>query len=253
MNSRDFNKCISDFIDSQNSEWIVFGERLHEENDLTFDDMKTLICHIHLHQPHTLGLANLDLNDKQLSYLLKNLYANTSIKILYLPFNVISNQGAEAIAQFLKKNASITELFLFENRIDDIGMLAIANALIANETLLKLEVFCNPITKKMVQVFEKVMQLNHELEELVLFPPRLEQPFSAKINARLASNHKHHRDQHQAIVDSAGRHSAHTETLKRLSLFSKHQSSLKLLLAPSSSSEDEKLERKSWESSPYIP
>ena len=69
----------------------------------------------------------------------------SSVKVLLLRNNNISDDGAKAIAEFLKTNKSVEVLDLSDNDVGDDGAKALADALRVNKTLKDLDLFHNAI------------------------------------------------------------------------------------------------------------
>lgn len=193
MNSRDFRDTINQLISGKNDEWLIFGNSQREENELRQADLQFLSEQIYTFQPQTLGLANIGLNDEQVSFLAMKLQHNHSIHTLYLPFNAIGDQGAAAIAELLNVNTHISTLILFSNIINYQGICALANALLTNTTLTKLELFDNIIMSEDTNLFRLVLNGNDHLETLVLFPPLGGEPLPDDMQARLDGNKKHNK------------------------------------------------------------
>lgn len=209
MDSLELRQTLAVLSQKNEIDWVIFGNNLHEENTFSEDDLDYIITCARQYQPKILGLANLGLTDDQICFLVPKLATLTHEQELYLPFNLISNRGAMGLADWLMKNPPITGLYLFSNHIDDVGIIALANALIANDTLTKLELFNNPFTPAVEKEFESVLELNHNLEDLVLFPSSLgntlapkaidtlsdqsdEEEPTNKLTEQLAENKFHH-------------------------------------------------------------
>ena len=199
MNGIELREQIKRFIQHSNHEWVIFGNELHEKNSFDDSDLDYLINEINKHKPHMLGLANLGLNDHQAAYIAKDLHGNTSLKCLYLPFNKIGDIGAKAIGELLTTKPALTQLILFYNRIRNAGMISIANGLIANDTLLELEAFLNPFSTEITGVFEKILRLNHHLENVLLYSPTGDIKESSVLLSRLADNKHRKKLQHLSM------------------------------------------------------
>ena len=192
MNSRELNHQLVDLIIEGETEWIIFGNHHMDENHLTLQDMKRVAACVYVYQPTVLGLANIGITDQQIIYLVDELRDNTSLEKLYLPFNAISDHGAEALAKLITHNSSLFELILFCNEISNRGMVALAHSLITNDTLLELEVFCNPFTPDIADKFMSALAGNRELETLTLFTDNSGMALPKKLSRQLERNRLHH-------------------------------------------------------------
>ena len=67
--------------------------------------------------------------------LARALHHNSTLKVLYLPNNRISDAGTKALAQALHHNSTLKKLYLSNNTISDTGAIALAQALHHNSTL----------------------------------------------------------------------------------------------------------------------
>ena len=116
-------------------------------------------------------LINHSLDRKEIKALAKAIKSNSTLKMLSLSKNQISNDGAASIAEALKKNSTLTELWLYDNKIGDHGAIAIARALKENFTLKYISLdFMNVISKDILESIENLCVSNRKL---ALFRPAL--------------------------------------------------------------------------------
>lgn len=210
MNSREFDERLAALTEKQKNKWIFFGDAHVFSDAPSIKNIDKLIEKLQSHSVTTLGLANLNLSDELAIPLVNALAENTSVELLYLPFNHLTDKTAYAIADMLMQNTSIKELILFSNEMTNDGVNAIANALIANNTLLKLELFNNLHYQKVIRTFIDCVQLNHEIESIVLFPSYYQPTELATLNKLLLNNLNQHRAAHKTIK--------HKNELTRLSM-----------------------------------
>ena len=207
MKSREFRDTINQLISGKNDEWFIFGNWQCEENELQQTDLQFLSEQIYTFQPQVLGLANLGLNDEQVSFVTMKLQNNHSIHTLYLPFNALGDRGAIAIAELLNANSHLSTLILFCNIINYQGICALANTLLTNTTLTKLELFSNIIMSEDTNLFRLVLNSNTHLDTLILSPPLGGESLPNDMQARLDGNKKQNK----------------TNKLLKLSLFASQQ------------------------------
>ncbi len=116
-----------------------------------------------------LGLRHRDITLQQVTRIAKELTTNTSLISLDLEGNrEVRCQGAEAIADVLKRNRSIIYLNLGECEISDRGMLALAKALEVNRSLIFLNLSFNAIWDEGAKAIAGVLSVNHTLTYLCL-------------------------------------------------------------------------------------
>lgn len=172
MNSREFRDAIDNLMNNHSDEWIIFGDahKYGNDNELTLEDMHFLVDYIHKYQPTKLGLANLGITDTQICYITHRLHDNSSLQLLYLPFNKISDKGAAAIADLLAKNTSIHTINLARNKIGNFGMAALANMLFNNSHLREMQLYENADNQNATNYFETAMRHNSSITTLLLYP-----------------------------------------------------------------------------------
>jgi hypothetical protein len=116
-----------------------------------------------------LGLRYQDITLQQVTRIAKELMANTSLISIDLEGNQkIGCDGAELIADVLKKNRAIIYLNLSECRISDRGVLALAKALEVNRSLIFLNLRFNAIMNEGAKAIAGVLRINHALTYLYL-------------------------------------------------------------------------------------
>ena len=93
---------------------------------------------------------------------------NTNIQKLDMSYNSISDDGAAAISDCLKKNVSLQELNLASNNITNEGVKKISEAITMTATLQKLNLNNNNISDDGVEAVSKSLKLNKSLQELNL-------------------------------------------------------------------------------------
>ena len=93
---------------------------------------------------------------------------NTNIQKLDMSYNSISDDGAAAISDCLKKNVSLQELNLAYNNITNEGVKKISEAITMTATLQKLNLNKNSISDDGVEAVSKSLKINRSLQELNL-------------------------------------------------------------------------------------
>ena len=91
---------------------------------------------------------------------------NTSLKVLNMSNNKISDNGAIQIASSLEVNQTLTELSISYNGIGSQGAIAIAKSLAQNNSLKKLNISGNHIGQDSATEIAKAICKNRTLEEL---------------------------------------------------------------------------------------
>ena len=128
---------------------------------------------------HFLSLFNNDIDDEGVIILVGALLPNSNLRVLNLSFNPhITSRGCQSIAALLEnpKNSSLNILSLGSNSISDEGALIFANAMASNNKLKTLSLFGNGITAEGWSGFSKTLcdtssinntfLSNHTLESL---------------------------------------------------------------------------------------
>ena len=117
----------------------------------------------------TLELSGNRVSNKGLYHLTQALMLNTSIlQKLYCNSDGITDQGAQHIAQLLKKNRLLTRLDLSFNEIGDQGVRQLASVLIHhNTTLVQLNLSWNKsIGESSVESFTEMIEYHHAFENI---------------------------------------------------------------------------------------
>jgi Ran GTPase-activating protein (RanGAP) involved in mRNA processing and transport len=141
-------------------------------------------------------LLNNHLSDSGVDHLSKILSTNNStLKILGLGSNDITDNGVQSLARMLKINQSLTVLGLVSNEITDQGLQCLANVLANNNTTLQvLHLSKNQsITDRSVDILIEMFKKNHSLQALWMqncklsddVKKRLRQITRSKTNFRL--------------------------------------------------------------------
>jgi len=91
---------------------------------------------------------------------------NTSLKVLNMSNNEVSDDGAIQIASSIEVNQTLTELCISYNRISSQGAIAIAKSLAQNNSLKKLNISGNHIGQDSATEIAKAICKNRTLEEL---------------------------------------------------------------------------------------
>lgn len=210
MNSREFRDAIYHHLNNNTHEWAIFGNAHKYDNELTLEDMYFLVNCIHKYQPTTLGLANLKLTDQQICFIVHRLHENTSLKVLYLPFNGIGDKGAAAIADLLSTNTNIHTLNLMSNKIGNFGMTALANMLFNNSHLKDIKLFENAFNESASSYFEIALRHNTNVNTLLLYP--------ADGGIQLKPRENYIQEQRERMMAYFRRHHLLTKTRKLTSL-----------------------------------
>lgn len=116
--------------------------------------------------------------------LAKALGKNSSLKVLSMTENQISDEGAKSFAEFaIKNNSSIQRLFLSDNNIGNDGAESIAQALAHNHNLIYLALNANPIGKEGCKALLQALERNCFIENLeVSSEHRLESDYNMTIS-----------------------------------------------------------------------
>ena len=93
---------------------------------------------------------------------------NHSLKKLDVSSNNLSDDGAEAIGDYLSKSSILCELNVSQTGITILGAVKIANALEVNTTLKKLDISCNSISDDGAIAFGDRLKTNNTLVKLDL-------------------------------------------------------------------------------------
>jgi Ran GTPase-activating protein (RanGAP) involved in mRNA processing and transport len=118
----------------------------------------------------------------------EELAMNTTVTVLTLGSNMITDDGAAHIAAALEKNRTLGELGLSGNRISDRGALAIANVLHKNTTLQGLDLSDNSIGDDGVANLADALKLNTSLTKLALRKNRFGCDGAAAVAYAIATN-----------------------------------------------------------------
>ena len=115
------------------------------------------------------------LEDKGIRSLSTSLAMNNNVlKILNLQETGITDYGIEYLADMLKRNTTLTVLWLSKNRISDLGVHRLANSLAHyNHTLECLDLSKNRITDSSVNALQDMIRHNQSLDELSLYDCKL--------------------------------------------------------------------------------
>lgn len=105
-----------------------------------------------------------DLGDDGAEALAGVLFTNTSLLVIQLAGNSISNAGAKAIAEALTVNTSLLSLDLARNNITDVS--ALANTLRFNETLRSLNLGRNTVSSAGAKTLAYALSVNNTLTSL---------------------------------------------------------------------------------------
>ena len=98
--------------------------------------------------------------------LLKGVAKSSSLQVLDLGYNSITDEGAEALAAGLKANSSLQVLDLGYNEITDEGAEALAAGLKANSSLQQLDLKFNKITDKGGETLAARLKASSSLKQL---------------------------------------------------------------------------------------
>ncbi|WP_198027141.1 patatin-like phospholipase family protein [Candidatus Paracaedibacter symbiosus] len=112
---------------------------------------------------------------------------SSTLSILNLAYNYLTNEGANVIASFLKENKCLTHLNLANNIIGDEGTELIALSLKYNTSLVELDLSNNKITDNGAQEFSRIFKrkLNTKLVNLQLSGNLIDDKTIAKIQILL--------------------------------------------------------------------
>ena len=124
-----------------------------------------------LHHNSTLEvlvLSNNSISDAGAVALAQALHHNSTLEVLVLSNNSISDAGAVALAQALHHNSTLELLNLSNNSISDAGTVALAQALHHNSTLEWLNLSNNSITDAGAVALAQTLHHNSTLEKLYL-------------------------------------------------------------------------------------
>lgn len=84
-------------------------------------------------------------------------FTGPGLQTLKLSYNIIGNDGANALSEALKVNKSLTELTIKNNKIDE-GLSSIAEALEVNNTIKKISIFGNNFNEKSGKAFYRLIR-----------------------------------------------------------------------------------------------
>ena len=122
------------------------------------------------HKLKALLLSYNNMGDSGLQYLCDAMgNPHSSLELLYLNKNGITEDGARALAKMLKLNTSLTDLSLNYNHIGDRGVQVLCDVLKRDNTTLKhLYLLDNRITDSSVNAIVKMVELHSALEQIDL-------------------------------------------------------------------------------------
>jgi Ran GTPase-activating protein (RanGAP) involved in mRNA processing and transport len=95
----------------------------------------------------TIGLYNQSVDDSELALLVQAMTTpsiNTTLKVLSLAQNDITDEGLAMLADMLRNNTTLLFLDLSKNKLTDAGMITLSDALQQNTTLTHLNLDGNP-------------------------------------------------------------------------------------------------------------
>ena len=115
-----------------------------------------------IHSPNVIQIKDHNLNDENVVNLCEFLKNRQMICRLNLRRNKIGNDGAKALARFLKDyDLSITHIDVTRNRIGADGGQALLDALYTTTRIVECEIkYGNPISSKMGRIFEREIKAN---------------------------------------------------------------------------------------------
>ncbi len=115
-----------------------------------------------IHNPNVIQLPDQTLHDDQILKLCEFLKDRNMICRLNLRRNKIGNEGAKALANFIKNHdTTITHLDLTRNCIGTDGGQALLDALSTTTRIVEFEIkYGNPISSKMGRIFEREIKAN---------------------------------------------------------------------------------------------
>ncbi|MBY0291889.1 MAG: hypothetical protein K2W92_01185 [Alphaproteobacteria bacterium] len=130
---------------------LISAKETEKEEKIKTETMKSLFKAISTNKSLQVLRLRLPLSLQSFQDFAECLKANTTLKVLALPENYISDQNVSSLAEGVKENNSLTTIDLSFNSISDSGADSLLNMLNVNSTLESLYLFHNKIgySKKM--------------------------------------------------------------------------------------------------------
>ena len=110
-----------------------------------------------------LNIDNTQLSSRAAIALFTAVKDNNKLKVLYIPYNAITDDACDAMTTALKSNNCLVTLFMYDNPLTGEAIVNIVNALKVNNTLQLLELpGCPEGTKKTISSLQEVINKNRE-------------------------------------------------------------------------------------------
>jgi len=117
---------------------------------------------------HKIFLREQDLTDFDATLIAQFLKTNTTVTLVDLSDNFISNAGTTSISDSLRTNTSVQRLVVYNNGIEDQGASAIAEAVMSNHSLLVVEMSENSIRDPGATALANALKINSSVTDLGL-------------------------------------------------------------------------------------
>ena len=108
---------------------------------------------------------NQKINEEKMLVIAEALKVNVNLKEIYLPENVIGDEGAKHVAELLKVNSSLKTIYLVNNQIGDQGAKYLLDSLYYNNTLTFFPISENKMNFQMESKIKSLIDENKEHPE----------------------------------------------------------------------------------------
>ena len=134
--------------------------------------VETFICFNHLLKK--LDVSSNNLSDDEAEAIADYISKNSTLCKLNLSYNTIGMVGSAKIAEALKINKTLKELDISHNVVSDDGAIAFGDCLKVSNTLVKLDLSFNHITVESISIFADAIKINRGLRTLKLVEDTLD-------------------------------------------------------------------------------